>query len=97
MKNVEHIAVFLYALAPLFSSAGYLPQIRKVLRAAPHELRGISIHAWSVWLFNALIAVSYGVVKIRDPLFITVSSISASWCALLIGLTLWKSLKGRTA
>lgn len=87
---MEHIVVFLYALAPLFSTLGYLPQIRKLLRAAPHEVRGISIHAWLLWLGNALIAVAYGVVKLHDPLFILVSSVSVFWCLLLIGLTLWK-------
>ena len=90
MTSVEYIVVFLYALAPLFSTLGYLPQIRKLLRAAPHEVRGISLQAWSLWLSNALIAVAYGVVKLHDPLFITVSSVSTFWCMLLIGLTLWK-------
>lgn len=90
MSAVEQVVVFLYALAPVLSSVGYLPQIRKVLKSAPHELRGISVHSWLIWFANALIAVAYGVVRIHDPLFITVSSISAGWCALLITLTLWK-------
>lgn len=90
MALFEQIIVFLYALAPIFSSLGYLPQIRKVLRAAPHEVRGISIQAWLLWFCNALVAVLYGVLRIHDPLFITVSSVSALWCALLISLTLWK-------
>jgi len=90
MTSVENLVIFLYALAPLFSSLGYLPQIRKVLRAAPHEVRAISIQAWLLWFCNALIAVSYGILRIHDPLFITVSSVSAFWCALLISLTLWK-------
>ncbi|MBI4030603.1 MAG: hypothetical protein HY370_02910 [Proteobacteria bacterium] len=90
MATIENLVVFLYALAPLSSSIAYLPQIRKILRAAPHEVRGISIQAWSLWLCNALIAVFYGVLRIHDPLFITVSTVSALWCALLIGLTLWK-------
>jgi hypothetical protein len=87
---MEHIVVFLYALAPLFSTLGYLPQIRKLLHAAPQEVRGISLQAWSLWLGNSLIALAYGVVKLHDPLFITVSSVSMFWCALIIGLTLWK-------
>lgn len=90
MSAVEQVVVFLYALAPVLSSAGYLPQIRKLLRAKPHEVRGISTHAWFIWLANALIAVAYGVIRLHDPLFIVVSSVSAGWCSLLIMLTLWK-------
>lgn len=90
MATLENLVVLLYMMAPVLSSAGYLPQIRKLLRAAPHEVRGISIQAWLVWLANALIAVGYGVFRLHDPLFIVVSCVSAGWCALLIILTLWK-------
>ena len=97
METVEYIVVLLYALAPILSSLGYLPQIRKVLRSAPHEVRGISIQAWFLWLGNALVAVAYGVIKLHDTLFITVSSVSAFWCALLICLTLWKQAQTTAA
>ena len=94
MSTIEYIVVFLYALAPVVSSLGYLPQLRKVLRSAPHELKGISLQAWTLWLGNSLVALAYGVIRLHDTLFITVCSISTFWCALLISLTLWKRAQG---
>jgi hypothetical protein len=87
---MESIIIFLYACAPIISTCGYLPQVVKIIRSTPAELKGISIRAWMLWLTNSIIAFLYGLVHLHDPLFLVVTGIGLFWVGLVLGLTVAK-------
>lgn len=87
----ESIVIFLYMLVPLINTVGYIPQVVKIFRSSPEELRGVSLSAWALWLFAASVALAYGATILKDPLFIVVAAQNVFWVLLVIVLTVFRS------
>lgn len=90
MQAFYYAVALLYATIPVINTIAYLPQVRKLWRAAPHETRSFSLSSWCIWLMAAIIALAYGITHLRDALFIFVTSIGVFWNVLIIGLIVWK-------
>jgi hypothetical protein len=87
---MEYAIALLYSFAPVVSTLGYLPQIAKLWRSSPGEAKSFSARAWALWLANGVVALAYGIVHLKDTLFIMVSSVSLLWVAIILGLVIWK-------
>lgn len=87
---MESLIVFLYSLTPFLTSAAYLPQIHKLLKSSPAEIRSLSLWAWFIWTGCSFVSLLYGLVRLHDTLFCVVAAISFLWCALIVGIALYK-------
>lgn len=88
---MENTVILLYSLLPFVSSSAYLPQVRKILTSSAEEVKSVSLGAWSLWLGCSIVTLLYGTIHLHDTLFCFVASVNTFWCALVIGITLYKT------
>lgn len=71
--NATTIITILYASIGFVSFAGYLPQLKQLI-SGKKDFRGIALHSWLIWVFTGGVSLSYGIIVLKDPAFIWVSS-----------------------
>jgi len=88
----------LYSSVGIIVAAGYLPQITKLITAARpcHE---ISVAAWSMWAYTSFVSLIYSLYgqEIYDAKFMSVNAVNTACIAMIIGVTLYKRQKYKTA
>lgn len=69
---IETLIAYLYLVAGTIALAGYLPQLKNLLRAksACHD---ISVKTWTIWSLEGLIALLYGLYCLKDMLFVIIA------------------------
>ena len=82
----------LYATVPAVVFFGYLPQITQLIRAKT-DCRDISLLAWWMWNYVAVVSILYGVYILHDIKFIIAASLNCACVNALIGITLYKRRK----
>lgn len=87
---METLVIFLYSLVPFITCAAYYPQVRRLMKASPEEIKSVSLLAWSTWLFCSLAGLLYGIYHLHDLLFCILTSIAIFWETSVIVITLYK-------
>lgn len=77
----------LYAVVGLISVMGYAPQIRTLLQGAKAPTE-ISVKTWTIWMFEGMVSLSYGIVCLHDFMFCLLMAVDVVCMAVIIGLVL---------
>tara|TARA_B100001989_G_C24545615_1_gene470535 strand:+ start:2196 stop:2540 length:345 start_codon:yes stop_codon:yes gene_type:complete len=83
---------FLYSTVAIIVAIGYLPQAWKLLRAQG-RCEDISIIAWSIWEYTAVISLLYSVFVLEDLKLSIVNGINVFFITVIILVTLYKRWK----
>lgn len=86
---------WLYLLTNATRVFTYIPQIVVVWRCTDGA-RSISLFTWMSWVLSNLTATVYGVLAVRDVLFVAISLINLTGCGLVVLIaarrrTQWRS------
>ncbi len=82
----------LYTTVGLVVAIGYMPQTLKLLRAKS-PCSDISVIAWAIWEYTAIVSLLYSMYELEDLKLSIVNAINVFFITLIIGITLYKRRK----
>ncbi len=85
---------FLYSTVGIIVAFGYLPQIARLLRSKT-RCDDISIPAWIIWNYTAIISLLYGYFDLSDLKLTIVNLVNVVCISSIILITLFKRKKYR--
>ncbi|MDH5721932.1 MAG: hypothetical protein OEY94_01245 [Alphaproteobacteria bacterium] len=83
---------FLYSIVGIVVAIGYLPQAFRLLRSRG-PCRDISILAWAIWEYPAVISLLYSIYILPDLKLIIVNSVNVFFITLILVVTIYKRWK----
>ncbi|MCB9983402.1 MAG: hypothetical protein H6861_07000 [Rhodospirillales bacterium] len=84
-----NIIGLLYSTVGIVVLFGYMPQIRRLYKSQT-DCREISITAWMIWNYTAIVSLLYSVFDLADLKFSVVNGINLVCINIVILLTLYK-------
>lgn len=63
--TIEGVFTFLFPIVPLVATAGFFPQIIKLVKAQD-SLQNHSLGTWAMWVVCSAIALSYSALVLKD-------------------------------
>ena len=79
----------LYSTVGLVVLLGYMPQIIKLMRTTT-DCRDISLYAWMIWNYTAIVSLLYSVFILPDIKFMMVNGVNVLCITIIIALTAYK-------
>ena len=82
----------LYTTVGIVVAIGYMPQTLKLIRAQS-KCSDISILAWLIWNYTAIVSLLYSVYELDDFKLSMVNGVNVFFITLIISITIFKRRK----